>query len=91
MKSTALLVNVGRGGIVDEVALAAAIDSGHIGGAGIDVFGHEPILPDNPLLSVKHPEKLVLSPHNAWASLEARTRLVEIVIENIRDFLQSAD
>lgn len=90
MRSGAILVNVGRGGIVDEKALATAIDQQLIGGACIDVFEQEPIASDNPLLSVKHPEKLVLSPHNAWASVEARIRLIEIVIENIRDFLQSA-
>ena len=88
MKSKAILVNVGRGGIVNESDLAQAINDQQIGGACIDVFEKEPIDKDNPLIRVKYPEKLVLSPHNAWASVEARTKLVEIVIENIRSFVE---
>lgn len=88
MKSTAILVNVGRGGIVDESALANAINTHEIGGACIDVFEKEPIDKDHPLLQVKHPERLVLTPHNAWASVEARTRLIDIVCENIESYLK---
>lgn len=88
MKSDAILVNVGRGGIVHEGELAQAINNQKIAGAGIDVFGKEPIEADNPLLKVEYPERLVLSPHNAWASIEARTKLIDIVIENIRSFLE---
>lgn len=88
MKSNAILVNVGRGGIVHEKDLAQAINDQKIGGAGIDVFAKEPIEAGNPLLKVKYPERLVLSPHNAWASIEARTKLINIVIENIRSFLE---
>lgn len=87
MKSSAILVNVGRGGIVDESALAKAIDAGEIGGACIDVFEKEPISKDNLLLKVKHPEKLVLSPHNAWASKESREKLIDIVCGNIESYL----
>lgn len=87
MQSHAILINVGRGGIVDEKALADTIDQQAIGGACIDVFEQEPINADNPLLSVRYPDRLVLSPHNAWASIEARTRLVEIIIENIKSYL----
>ncbi len=88
MKNNAIIVNAGRGGIINERELAQAINNQQIGGAGIDVFEQEPISSDNPLLSVKYPERIVLSPHNAWASIEARTKLVEIVIENIRSFLE---
>jgi glycerate dehydrogenase len=88
MKNTAIIVNVGRGGIINEKELAHAINNQDIGGAGIDVFEKEPISSDHPLLSVKYPERIVLTPHNAWTSIEARTKLVEIVIENVRSFLQ---
>lgn len=83
MKPTALLVNMGRGGIVDETALAAAIDSGSIAGAALDVFVKEPVPADNPLLHMKHPERLRLAPHAAWASVEARRRLVQQIADNI--------
>ena len=89
MKPTGILVNMGRGGIVNELALAKAINNNQIGGACIDVFENEPINPDNPLLKVKYPEKLVLSPHNAWASTEARTKLIDIVYENIEEYITS--
>jgi len=89
MKPSSILVNVGRGGIVDESALAEAINNSLIAGACIDVFEHEPIKVENPLLKVKYPEKLVLTPHNAWASIESRTKLVEIVSKNIEDFLKA--
>ena len=89
MKPTTILVNVGRGGIVNEFALAKAIDNKQIGGACIDVFENEPLNTDNPLLKVKYPEKLVLSPHNAWASIEARTKLIDIVYQNIEEFINS--
>jgi lactate dehydrogenase-like 2-hydroxyacid dehydrogenase len=90
MKTSALLVNVGRGGIVREADLAAALDQDLLAGAALDVFEQEPIRPDNPLLAVKNKHKLVLTPHVAWASLESRTLLLEKVGQNIRDFLQSA-
>ena len=83
MKSTALLVNMGRGGIVDEAALAAATDAGTIAGAALDVFVKEPVPADNPLLHVEHPERLRLAPHAAWASVEARRRLVQQIADNI--------
>lgn len=85
MKSTAILLNMGRGGIVDEKALAEAVDAGIIAGAGLDVFVQEPLPEDNPLLKVTHPERLILTPHVAWASHEARNRLVEMIASNIRD------
>jgi len=89
MKPSAILVNVGRGGIVDEKALAEAIDTNIIAGAGLDVFTQEPILPQNPLLTVKNREKLLLLPHIAWASIEARTLLISRIAENIKNFVEN--
>lgn len=83
MKPTAILVNMGRGGIVDEKALADAIDNEVIAGAALDVFVKEPLPADNPLLHVKYPERLRLAPHAAWASVEARERLVAQIAANI--------
>ncbi len=85
MKPTAFIVNMGRGGIVVEEALAKIIDEGAIGGAGLDVFVTEPLPADNPLLHTRHPEKLSLTPHTAWASVEARNRLVEAIARNIAE------
>lgn len=83
MKSSAFVVNMGRGGIVDEKALAEAVDSGAIAGAGLDVFVTEPISEDHPYLKMQHPERMSLAPHVAWASVEARTRLVSMIADNI--------
>lgn len=83
MKAEAILVNMGRGGIVDERALADAVDAGTIAGAALDVFVKEPLPADNPLLHVKHPERLRLAPHAAWASVQARERLVRQIADNI--------
>ena len=84
MKPTAFLLNLGRGGIVDEVALAEAVDAGIIAGAALDVYVREPLPADNPLLHVRHPERLRFTPHIAWASREALLRLVSQVAANIR-------
>ncbi len=83
MKPSAILVNMGRGGIVDEKALADAIDQGVIAGAALDVFVKEPVPAGNPLLHVRHPERLRLAPHAAWASVQARERLVAQIACNI--------
>jgi len=88
MKPTAYLVNVGRGGIVDEPALAEALDAGTIAGAALDVTLPEPPLPENPLLALEHPERLVLSPHLAWASVESRIRCLDEVELNLKAWLQ---
>lgn len=86
MKSTAIVINVGRGPIIVEADLARAIDENLIGAAALDVFEIEPMKENNVLLTVKNKEKLLLTPHVAWASLEARTRLFEDMMENIRAF-----
>jgi glycerate dehydrogenase len=84
MKPSAFLLNLGRGGIVDEAALAQAVDEGVIAGAALDVFVSEPLPADHPLLHVRHPERFRFTPHVAWASREALGRLVHQVAENIR-------
>ncbi len=86
MKRNAILINAGRGGIVSEAALADAVDKGIIAGAALDVFDFEPLPAGSPLLSVCHPERFRFTPHTAWASVEARRRLVDAIAENIRAF-----
>ena len=90
MKPTAILVNVARGGIVDEQALADALDGGILCGAVVDVFSQEPIPADNPLLKIKDPYRLLLSPHNAWSAQESIDNLVQAIVENIQTFLKAA-
>ena len=84
MKRTAFLVNTGRGGIAVEADLARALDDGLIAGAGIDVYVKEPLPLDSPLMKLQHPERLLLSPHIAWYSTEARARLAHEMAENIK-------
>ncbi len=88
MKPSAILINVGRGNIINEADLARALNEELIAGAGIDVFACEPIDPSNPLLSVTDKNKLILTPHGGWASLEARKVLVERIAHNILEFIQ---
>lgn len=83
MKPSAYIVNMGRGGIVDEAALAKAIDEGRIAGAGVDVFTAEPLPSDNPLMNVRNLDRLILTPHIGWASAEARQCLVQMIAGNI--------
>lgn len=85
MKPRAVIVNMGRGGIVDEQALAEAIDAGKIGGAALDVYSREPLAVANPISKVRHQERLSLTPHTAWASVEARERLILKIAGNIRE------
>jgi glycerate dehydrogenase len=87
MKPSALLLNTSRGGIVNEADLVKALDDELIAGAAIDVFMQEPIPPTHPYLRVKHQEKLLLAPHIAWSSMEARLRLMDGVLQNIRDYV----
>lgn len=86
MKNSAVLVNMGRGPIVVEEDLARAIDEDRIRGAALDVFEVEPIKINSPLLTMKNKDRIILSPHIAWASVEARERLFNEVVENITAF-----
>ena len=83
MKPSAYLLNAGRGASVVEADLAEAVDNGVIAGAGIDVFVQEPLPEDHPYLQMKHPERMRFSPHIAWASVEARKRLIDLMAANI--------
>jgi glycerate dehydrogenase len=87
MKSSAILVNMARGGIVNETDIAEAVENGTIGGFATDVFVTEPMDPQSPLLNIKHSDKLILTPHIAWTSVEARTLLIKKLEENISSFL----
>jgi glycerate dehydrogenase len=86
MKRGALLINTARGGLVDEVALACALRSGQLGGAGLDVLAVEPPPADHPLLAADIPN-LLITPHCAWVSRAARQRLLDTTVENIRHFI----
>lgn len=86
MKNTAYLINVGRGRIVNEQDLVIALKEKQIAGAGLDVFEHEPFYQDSPLLDIKDPTKLIMTPHIAWATVEARNRVVQEVAKNIQAF-----
>jgi len=87
MKSSAFLINISRGPLIDESALAEALNNGKIAGAGLDVLSSEPPQPDNPLLSAKN---CYITPHFAWATKAARMRLLQTVIANICAFLQNS-
>lgn len=84
MKKSAFLINTSRGPLVDEEALANALNSGQIAGAGLDVLAVEPPVRDHPLYSAKN---CYITPHIAWATREARERLYETAVENIKSFL----
>ena len=91
MKSTAILINVARGGVVNNRDLYEALETGQIQAAGLDVVEKEPLTQDNPLSRIKDSSRLIITPHLAWASVEARTRCVEGVYENIRAFLNGEE
>lgn len=87
MKKTAYLLNLGRGGIIRENDLAEALSSGLIAGAGLDVFESEPLPADSPLLKLENRDRLFMTPHIGYGSVEARKRLMETVSKNIEAFL----
>ncbi len=84
MKPSAFLINTSRGPLIDEVALAAALEADEIAGAGLDVLSTEPPASDNPLLKAKN---CTITPHIAWATLSARSRLLQTTVENVAAFL----
>lgn len=88
MKSHAVLLNLGRGGIINEAALAKALDEELIQGAALDVLVNEPIDSGNPLLKIKNSDRLLITPHIAWASKEARVRLIDETYLNIDSFIK---
>lgn len=91
MKKTAVLINVARGRVVDNAALYQALIDGEIAAAGLDVVENEPLEESNPLSRFKDSSRLIITPHLAWASVEARTRCVQEAHENIAAFLRGED
>jgi glycerate dehydrogenase len=85
MKPSAVLINTSRGGVVDEQALADALNAGRLAGAGLDVLSREPPTAGNPLLAA---DNCHVTPHIAWATRAARGRLMDIAVENVRAFLR---
>ena len=86
MKSSAIIINVARGAVADEQALADAILNGRLGGLGIDVFSTEPMPQNHPFTAISHLDNVCLTPHMAWGSYEARTRCMREIKENIQCF-----
>lgn len=91
LKPGAIVVNVARGAITDEAALADALRTGRLGGLGIDVYSQEPFPEDHPLYAVREHPNICLTPHMAWAAVEARQRCIDEIAENIRAFLSGEE
>lgn len=90
MKPTSIIINVARGGIIDEAALANALNNKTIAGAGLDVFSREP-LHSSPLYELSDKYSLVAAPHTAWAADEARKVLIQKIAENISEYLEKSE
>lgn len=88
MKKTAIFINVGRGPIIVEKDLCEALNKGEIAAAGLDVLTKEPMSKDNPLREIKDSKKLLITPHIAWATIEARTRLLKTIAGQIQEFFE---
>ena len=86
MKPNCIIINVARGTIINEQALADALNNGSIAGAYSDVYSREPIKRDNPLLHINDPKRIILTPHSSWSTKEALSRLIECITKNIIDF-----
>lgn len=91
MKKMAYLINVGRGGIIEEKALVKVLNEGHLAGVGLDVFEHEPLLEDDVIYTIRDMDKVILTPHIAWGSIEARQRCVDEVYQNVLAYLRGED
>lgn len=89
MKKSAIVINVARGAVADEAALAKAIKEQKLGGLGVDVYTKEPFDKDHPYNEILHLPNVCLTPHMAWGSFEARTRCVEVVSDNISNFFEN--
>lgn len=89
MKKSAILLNVGRGPIINEADLAEALNNKTIAAAGLDVLSVEPMQEDNPLRGIKDSERLLITPHIAWAGVEARNRLMGIILGQIMEFFKA--
>ena len=87
MKPTAILINTGRGPLIDEEALAKALNDGYIYAAGLDVLSCEPPRRDNPVLSARN---CFITPHLGWATVEARERLLKIAVDNLKAYISGA-
>jgi len=87
MKPDAILVNVARGAVTDEGAVAEAILGGKLGGFATDVYSVEPFPADHPMATIAHCDNVMLTPHMAWGTLEARVRCLEEIVQNIESFL----
>ena len=91
MKKTSILINVARGPVVDDEALYTALTQHLIAGAGLDVTGTEPMKESNPLSKIMDSNRLIITPHLAWASIEARNRVVEETYKNIKAFYEGVE
>ncbi len=89
MKRSAILVNEARGAILDEAAVADAVKKGKIAAFGCDVYSAEPLAQDHPYNEIKNLDNVILTPHSAWASYEARTRCVDIISNNIASYIRN--
>ena len=87
MKKSAFIINMGRGGIINEADLVKALNENKIAGAATDVFSKEPLPADHPYMKLEDKSKMLFSPHIGWASREARERLVATISENIKSIL----
>ena len=90
MKEGAILINVSRGAVTDEQAVADAILSGHLGGFGCDVYSAEPFPPTHPFAAIADRDNVILTPHMAWGSYEARVRCLGVICDNIRALLSGS-
>jgi glycerate dehydrogenase len=84
MKPGAFLINTARGGLLDEAAVARALEAGHLSGAAVDVVSQEPMVSTNPLLTAPN---CIITPHMAWTATEARQRILDCTMDNIRAYL----